>query len=484
MHATRDMLVYLLLGIALFKCGILVLVGPSSWPDTGIYVAFADAILDHGMAFAPVAWGAEAVPPFIFRLAGYPLILAAAKLLSPVHWESLVVGFQGVLNGVAIWLMFKVAERVFRSAAAALAVTILYAFSGSILWDNSLLADSIYASLFNIVVFALLGQLVGCWRLSHLGNAGLAALWGYSILMRDSGLYFTFLPVILLLADTASNGRVMQHRLDRVVVFLLIVGSIVCAYVLLNWYRTGEAFFSITGVENWLRPIFDMVRYGYAQPFTGDDLVSQTVRETMTEYDFPAQLQFIAALHVRCHCTPTQIQSLVFGKYLSSVWHHPVAYARVVVANFNYLGLSSNLADPMATINQFVQFGTPIGRRIIPGLSIRQLLLLKEHFSATRLMLMILSTISTTLCALLFTLFLFGIPFHGLRVRRGCETMTEPLATASFLWFVFMSVSLAFSMVHYEARHALPVLPAAQLGIVYMLSRLKEYGSARAVTMN
>jgi hypothetical protein len=34
-----------------------------------------------------------------------------------------------------------------------------------------------------------------------------------------------------------------------------------------------------------------MARYGYAQPFAGDDLVDRTVRETMTtSYDFPAQL--------------------------------------------------------------------------------------------------------------------------------------------------------------------------------------------------
>ena len=38
-------------------------------------------------------------------------------------------------------------------------------------------------------------------------------------------------------------------------------------YVMLNRYRTGEAFFSITGLENWLRPVFDIARYGYAQPY-------------------------------------------------------------------------------------------------------------------------------------------------------------------------------------------------------------------------
>jgi hypothetical protein len=484
--SVRNVSVYLLLAAGLFKAGLLAFIGPSPWPDTGLYVEFADAILDHGRAFAPIAWGVEAVPPFIFRLAGYPLILAAAKLLTPGYWQFLVVAVQGALNGVVIWLFLKVSAQLLRSGGAALVAAILYTFSGSMLWDNSLLSDSIYASLFNIVVLTLLGQVIGSWRLSRFGVAGLAVLWGYSILTRDSGLYFTFIPLILLLAGTISDKGRIERRSDQAaqqaIVFLVIVGGMVGGYVLLNWYRTGEAFFGITGVENWLRPVFDMARYGYAQPFSGDDLVSQTVRETMTQYDLAAQKQFFDALHARCRCTPTQMQSLVFAKYLSAVWQHPIAYARVVVVNFNIPGLGSNLADPVATVNQFAQLGTPLARRIVPGVSIRRLHDLTQHFAVADLCLMILSAISTAISVALFALFMFGIPVLGIRAWRKQETMTLSLCVAGFFRFVFMSVSLAFSMVHFEARQALPVLPAGEFGIVYMLMRSRGARRADSVT--
>jgi hypothetical protein len=96
----------------------------------------------------------------------------------------------------------------------------------------------------------------------------------------------------------------------------------------------------------------------------GDDLISRTVRGTMTDYRFEAQQQFIRTLHDRCQCTPTQEQSLIVAKYLWAIYHYPIAYLRVILRNLNYL--VSLMADPVETINQFFQLGTPFGR-IVPG---------------------------------------------------------------------------------------------------------------------
>jgi hypothetical protein len=352
-------------------------------------------------------------------------------------------------------------------------VTILYAISGSMLWDNSILSDSIYGSLFNIVLFTLIGHLVGCWTLTLARVAGLAVLWGYSIWTRDSGAYFTLLPAALLIAVGATGSGRGARRFGHLLVFLSGTVIMTGAYVLLNWYRSGEVFFSITGIENWLRPIFDMARYGYAQPFMGDGLVDRTVRETMVNYEFPAQLKFIVALHERCHCTPTQMQSLVFAKFLSSAWEHPFAYGRVIIRNFDYLGLGSLLANPLATINEFVQLGTSYHRRIIPVFSIRELMALRQNFSGAELVLVTLSTLSTVVSVALFSLFAFGLPWLGLKAWRRREAMAPALIVALFLWFVFVSVSLAFSIVHREARHLLPILPAASVGIVFMFRHIK-----------
>jgi hypothetical protein len=197
---TPRSVLYLLLGVAIIKISVLLINGPSIDSNSNEYIRYADAILDHGRAFAPFAWGAEAAPLFVFRLPGYPLILAGAKFVFPAHYAFVVVIFQCVLNGIAIYLIFRVSERLFQSSGPAFLVAVLYIFSESMVWDNSIMPDSIYGSLFNIVVFGLLGHLLGCWRLSLGRSAGLAALWGYSILTRDSGLYFTPIPIMLTIA--------------------------------------------------------------------------------------------------------------------------------------------------------------------------------------------------------------------------------------------------------------------------------------------
>ena len=66
-----------------------------------------------------------------------------------------------------------------------------------------------------------------------------------SILVRDNGLYFTFHPIILTIAIAFHSEGPYLHRIGHFLIFVLVTGGIVGGYIALNWYRTGEAFFSI-----------------------------------------------------------------------------------------------------------------------------------------------------------------------------------------------------------------------------------------------
>jgi hypothetical protein len=55
-----------------------------------------------------------------------------------------------------------------------------------------------------------------------------------------------------------------------------------------------------------------------------------------------------------------------------------------------------------------------------------------------------------------------------LRVGRDWRGIGAEELAIGYLWLSFVGVSLAFSLVHYEARHALPLFPAAAIGIVYI----------------
>jgi hypothetical protein len=422
-----------------------------------------------------VDWqGGPAAPILVFRLAGYPLVLAVAKLTSPLYYGHIAVICQISLNVIAILLMIRLLACLSFTTGEVLFAIGLYLFSDSLLFDDSILCDSIYASLFNIVIFSLLGHLAGCWRLTLPGVTGLGLLWGFSTWLRDSGIYLTFLPLILFVAIGVAAVGSARQRFGHLLAFAIVVCGMTGAYAGFNKYRTGAFFFSITGVENWLRPVFDMAEYNYADPFNGNDLVSETVRAGMPDYGFPAQQAFIERLHQRCHCTPTQLQTLVFSKYLTTVAHHPLGYLQEIWHNFHYFGLVGLLADPIATINQFFAMGTPVQHEVAPGLSLRNLRELRRQFSAATLLLMLLNALSTAVASMLFTLFLFGVPYLAWRARRRREALDRPLAVMAFFWFSFVGVSLVFSLVHYEARHALPILPAGCIGIVYVFSAARR----------
>lgn len=463
----RVALLVILLLAAATKLAVLATIGPWFQFDSGGYEAVADAIR-RGMAFHPFDFSASALPNLIFRPIGYPAVLAGAQLLSATHWPSIVVIAQGVSTLLIGGMIFVVLRRVFAAIAVPAIVTVLYLFSGSLLLDNTILSDSLYSSLFTFVLFALIGDLVGCWTCGLLAIAGLGVLWGASLLFRDSGLYFIYLPLVLLGLRSWRNKDWARGG-AAIACFGIVVAAIIGLYVAGNWHRTGIAFFSITGVANWLRPVFDIAQFHYADPFQGSDAISAVMRGRPQVYDFPAQLQFLDALHAQCNCTPVDLNRIAFHKYLVTVLQHPFAYLAVVWHNFNYLGLGSLLADPAATINQFVQLGSPIGHRIIPGLSIRNLVALRADFSVVTLLLMVVATISTTVSTVLFSAFVFVIPYSAVRAWRDRLVVDTPLVVAGFAWFGFMSFSLAFSMVHYEARHALPVLPLGMTGIGYII---------------
>lgn len=460
-------LVAVLILVSLTKALILATSGPSTSQDSPGYVEYADAILDHGRAFGPLVWGDNPSPTVVFRPPGYPLVLAAAKLMAGDRYAYLTVVIQSAVNFIAVWFMFPVALRLLRSSRGALLTVLLYLGSTSILWDNSILSDSLAASLWNVVIFGLVGHLIGCWRLKFYQYCGLGLLWGGSLWLRDVGVYFTLFPVLLFLLIAANERARWVSAMAGLAAFAVVTSTFIGGLVLLNFARTGQAFYSIAGAMNWWHPAFDIAKLQYAQPFSGDDLISRTVRDTNSNYDYEDQIKFVYELQKRCRCTPLELQSLGFAAYRSLVIHYPIAYARMVVRHFNYFALGELLTDPVATINQIFELGSAQPERRLPGLSLRNLSALSKSFSLEMLILMLVNAVAEAASAVLFSLYLFGTPYILLRRARQAWPPASDWFAFGYLWFSFVGVAVILSLVHFEARYALPIFPAGILGTVF-----------------
>lgn len=459
---SRPLAAFLALAAAV-KLLVILAAGPGVSPDTGGYLEFADAILKGWDAVTAVPWGADAgLPSLVFRTAGYPLLLAGAKLLAGAHYQYVVVAAQSALTLLSMLMIFRLSRALLASDAAAWFVGVFYLFSQSLLYDVEILSDSLYATLFNVVLFGTLGGLTGAWRLGGGRMILFGLLWGWSILVRENGLYFTVLPVLLL----ACGGR---RAALMIPVFLAAVAAVLAPYLLWNWHRTGEAFISVAGAANWLRPGFHMLRFGYANPFDGDDPVSQLVRQGMPDYEFGAQVTILEALQRQLGLTPTRLQSYLFERFVATVSEYPVAYLKMVLTQLRPFSLGSVLTDPAFALNEFFQYGPVLGQRVLPGVSLKGAVAVFRDFSLGGIAGFLLAAAGVAVSTVLFFVFAVGVPWWAVRVLRGRAPAGPRFGAALFGWTTFFTVVGAFCLVHFEMRHALPAIPLALLGMAAVI---------------
>ncbi len=134
-------------------------------------------------------------PRFVFRTPGYPLFIWMASLLSE-RWIVLIY-IQNVLTFAASVALVS-AVRGFRPRLALPAAVALCGYAGSsqvLLYDVSLLSDSLYASVLVFTVAALVSALGrgGGWRL-----AGASAWMALAILVRPAAMYLVVIYGVVL----------------------------------------------------------------------------------------------------------------------------------------------------------------------------------------------------------------------------------------------------------------------------------------------
>ena len=197
-------LLALLAGI---KIALLVILGPIHMPDSNGYQRFADLIVAGDGWFTTVDLAGPIRPLTAFRVAGYPLLLAAAKRIAPVHWDWIVVAIQMLLSLVATTFLFRLASRLCGSVALGLFAAAAYGLGLSLVMDQSIVTDSLNSSLL-VIVAAHAGIGILERRTPHvLEMLGLGILVLLAFLLREAGSYLQFLYWPLILFWAAADGR-------------------------------------------------------------------------------------------------------------------------------------------------------------------------------------------------------------------------------------------------------------------------------------
>lgn len=440
--------------ILLIKACLLVALGPAILPDSGSYVFVATSILNDPSLWWHVDWKQIYNPETLFRPYGYPLLIAGAKSISAAGFPWIMIVAQSIASVAVLLYVARVSQRFLENERLCLVVIALSALSGFLLFDLCILTDSFYSSLFIFVFIAIAAQIANCTQPGFAFSFLLGLLWAVSITLRDVGLMHSFLPLLGLVVMGLSRRLGWGRTLAHAVLFLLPVAALYFGVIHWNLYRTGHAFFSLTGGVNWLWPSINMLDRGLADPFTCSDLVCRTARTIVVEKGMDGVFGIANAIEARTPLDPIAFAHLTLAHFVSTVSAHPLAYLASVLGNIQFGRLADLVFNPVYNLNELARLHSEFGTRIIPGT--RELWLALRHgsFGVALPLLGVCLLAALSFCCLVVAV--VGPPLLVVkRWRRG-----DARAIAAFyLWGVVVVFIGSYALIHMEMRHALPCVP-------------------------
>ncbi|MDR3441057.1 hypothetical protein [Telmatospirillum sp.] len=459
--------VVFLAALWLVKVGLLLLLGPVVFPDTGLYLHLGGEILNNPAWWRDGGWGDGFAPPALLRPYGYPLLVAGARLLAGSSYDH-VLGLLQISASVALLALFvRVAWSLIADRRLLAVLTLLAALSGFSLFDGALLTDSLYSVLFLAVLLTLVAQMLGRatpgWAISLV----LGVAWALSLSLRDVGLFHTIFPLVGVVLAARRHGLGLGRTVSLAFCFVLPVVLFVAVVIVWNGYRTGHPFYSITGGVNWLWPSVNMADRGLANPFDCADQVCDAARAHGVGKGMDGVLGLAQALWSDDHLDPVALGRVTLHHFLQTTGAHPVAFVVSVLGNMQLAHLADLAFNPLVNINEFCRLNAAIGTRLVPGL--RELLQAVRH-GELQVLPALLGSVVLALASLAgLVAFVIGTPIVAWRHRFDRESRV-----IIFLWAVAILFVGSYSIVHMEMRHAMPVIPLILLVTGWTLGRVNK----------
>lgn len=456
-----------LVGLIAVKIGLLTCFGPTWEPDWSSYNAFAEVILAGDNWLRDAGLDSGAVPLTIFRSIGYPLVVALFRKLlgtGELHLYAIVlvqIGFS-VVATVAAW---RLAMALLRCRAAAFLAAAGHASALTLLYDQSLLSDSLYNSLFILCWSVPLIAVVERWpaRLGILAALGL--LYGYSCLQRGTGLMF--LPLVLVpVAAWAWRGSAGRNRAWAVVAFLAPMALIVGGDVAWNHARTGQWVMTTGAQYVLIQPMVKAAGRGHAV-FDGDTPIDRLAAKHLRTYEYDEVAPIVDGLFTEYGLNAIQSADLHKQLFIRSWLRHPLAMLENTANNFNN-SLVLQFFDPLDSAFYYSRLVT--GERLFPGFGAAW----KQVRGGDPLPLLAIAAVSLFRAVAYLSVAVLTI--GGLRLAlRGLQRL--PLSEAEWcalgLWGLFFAYTLALCAIHMVGRFLPAVLPAGLIGTLFFAQRAR-----------
>lgn len=449
------------------KLVLLVAFGPTWEPDWGVYNHFADIILAQRDWLTDAGLDQEAAPLTLFRSIGYPLVVALFRGMlgnGAAHLHAIVLTQMALSVGATV-LVWQLAHALLHCRVVALLAAAGHATALTMLYDQSLLSDSLYASLFVI-----------CWSLPLIAFlhrrpvalgvlAGLGVLYGFSCLQRGTGL--VFLPLALApVVAWARRGSAGLKRLVAVSVFLAPIGLIAGGDMAWNHARTGQWVMTTGAQYVLIQPMVKAAGRGH-QVFDGDTPIDTLAAKHLKTYEYDEVAPIVDGLFTEYGINAIQSAKLHKQVFVRSWLHHPLAMAENMVNNFNN-SIIFQFFDPLDSAFFYTRLVT--GERLFPGFGTAW----KQVRGGNPLLLLVIVAVSLFRAVAYLsvaTLIVGGLRLAVRALRRARLTEAEWLALG--LWALFFGYTLTLCSIHMVGRFLPAALPAGLIAALFFAQQAR-----------
>lgn len=460
----RKFYLSVIFAIIIFKLAVLVIWGPGIAPDTGGYTRFAAMILEGTDWLSNAGLEDSAMPTTVFRIAGYPIFIALAQLISVENWQWIVVLSQFALSAVSLFslsrLIYVLGMRPWLGVFCLLATGLSF----SLLLDNMILTDSFAASFFVIVlsenaIATLRGRSLGFTQALLFG--GLLTL---AFLVREGVAILSTLFVVpfLVRAFVADNKR--WQSLVAVAVFFVPVVLATQVYMSWNESRTGYRFITSGGQTVYLQGLVDAAEKD-RRIFSGDEPIEVVARDYVKDYAFSEVLAIQASLFSEGFVAP-ELANISKQKYFESWLEYPGSMLRMTIGHIreNYATLTFRPFDSVRQTGLWINGDKPWP-------DYRELR--KTMFDDAGVFVLFVGEMFERVVAIAITVAFVILPVAAfVRLCLGKNQCKREVLVCAALWTVYFGVLVAHAMVHLETRYLAPVVPFSILIGCFYIQRI------------
>jgi hypothetical protein len=473
---TRAVPLWALAILIVLKLGVVAIFGPTIVGDAMGYVEYGDAILSG--AFLHVDLANDPGPMTLYRIIGYPAIIAGAKLVAGRDWAWTVVLFQFAVSICATVMVYRLARAFRLGIWLSLGVAAAQATSLQFVVDQAILSESLCASATTLAICVLSIIVLNRKQISLLQFAGVGALIVASFLIRDVMLY-----AAVGLAPLAVIAALAEHsRLRRVTALALVFVPLVVtyfAYIEWNRSRVGSAVITTNSAGPLLGALAEVARRDPAI-FSGSTPIDEVGRLAVTmmepddmEYETPATVNASIILHYDYGWSAVRISHEVTLAFLRAWRDHPVTMIRHSLQAISEKQLQQAVR-PTETVHDVLVWNTGSDYDFARERAVRA-------GNWWMIPAVIAHHLSETLSVLVFLAFLLVTP-----VRFVHEGLTPQARVSAGIWFVYFWVGGLYAAVRIEPRYLTPVVAGSivvgVVNIVWLAEQYSRWRSRRSPT--